>query len=66
MTPRPVRPRSPVVVRREPRPDRRRATNADILASDTLDSPLPGSLLVLLSRLHRVETKPAQGADPNA
>jgi hypothetical protein len=66
MTPRSVRFRSPVVVRREPRSDRRRATNADILASDTLEAPLPGSLLVLLSRLHRAETKPSQGAEPTA
>jgi len=66
MTPRSVRLRSPVVVRREPRSDRRRATNADILASDTLEAPLPGSLLVLLSRLHRAETKPSQGAEPTA
>jgi hypothetical protein len=63
MTPRFVRRRSPIVVKREPRPDHRRATRADILARDALEAPLPGSLLVLLSRLHRAEVKPAAESD---
>ncbi|MBB2964026.1 hypothetical protein [Methylobacterium sp. R2-1] len=63
MTPRSVRRRSPVVVKREPRPDRRRAASADILAPDTLEAPLPGSLLVLLSRLHRAEVRAAPESD---
>ncbi len=63
MTPRFVRRRSPVVVKREPRPDRRRTTRADILAPDALEAPLPGPLLVLLSRLHRAEVKPTPETD---
>ena len=68
MTPRSVRPRSPVIVKREPRPGRRRrrVANVDILAPDTLEAPLPGPLLVLLSRLHRAEVKPPQDTDPVA
>ncbi|HEV2544470.1 MAG TPA: hypothetical protein VGU70_17090 [Methylobacterium sp.] len=63
MTPRSVRRRSPVVVKREPRPDRGRSTRADILAPGALEAPLPGSLLVLLSRLHRAEVKPTPESD---
>lgn len=66
MTPRSVRRRSPVIVKREPRSDRRRVANVDILAPDTLEAPLPGPLLVLLSRLHRAEVKPPQDTDPVA
>ncbi|MEH3120082.1 MAG: hypothetical protein PGN25_21465 [Methylorubrum populi] len=63
MTPRSARRRSPVVVKREPRPDRRRAVASHILAPDTLEAPLPGPLLVLLSRLHRAEAKPGRESD---
>ncbi|BAU93566.1 hypothetical protein MPPM_4961 [Methylorubrum populi] len=66
MTPRSARRRSPVIVKREPRLDRRRAASTDILAPDSLEAPLPGSLLVLLSRLHRAEAKPAPESDPVA
>ncbi|MBD8908428.1 hypothetical protein [Methylorubrum zatmanii] len=64
MTPRSARRRSPIVVPREPRPDRRRASNADILDPGALEAPLPGPLLVLLSRLHRAESKPVQDNEP--
>ncbi|MDV2984301.1 UNVERIFIED_CONTAM: hypothetical protein Q9R58_08295 [Methylobacteriaceae bacterium AG10] len=66
MTPRSVRRRSPVIVKREPRSDRRRAASVDILAPDTLEAPLPGPLLVLLSRLHRAEVTPAPEPDTAA
>lgn len=67
MIPRSARRRSPIVVKREQRPDRR-TTHADILlAPDTLEGPLPGPLLVLLSRLHRAEMgKPRHDSDPAA
>lgn len=66
MAPRSVRRRSPIVVKREPRSDRRRAAPVDLLAPESLEAPLPGSLLVLLSRLHRAEVKPAQDSNPAA
>lgn len=64
MTSRSARRRPPIVVPREPRPDRRRATHSDILDPGALEAPLPGALLVLLSRLHRAESKPIQDNDP--
>lgn len=66
MTPRSARRRSPIVVKRPPRLDRQRAAASDILAPDTLEAPLPGPLLVLLSRLHRAEVKPAPESDTAA
>lgn len=63
MTPRPARPRSPIIVKREPRADRRRTARPDILDATALEAPLPGPLLVLLSRLHRAEAKPAGDSD---
>ena len=64
MTPRPARRRSPVVVK-EARPDRRRrSARPDILDPGALEAPLPGSLLVLLSRLHRAEAKPGEESEP--
>lgn len=63
MTPRPARRRAPIVVKQEPRPDRRRSVRSPILDAGALEAPLPGPLLVLLSRLHRAETRP--GDEPN-
>ncbi|SFL43343.1 hypothetical protein [Methylorubrum salsuginis] len=63
MTPRSVRRRAPVVVKQEPRPDRRRPGRPALLDAGALEAPLPGPLLVLLSRLHRAETRP--GDEPN-
>ncbi|KAB1076815.1 hypothetical protein F6X53_21345 [Methylobacterium soli] len=34
---------------------RRRQGRASVLGADALDAPLPGPLLILLSRLHRAE-----------
>lgn len=46
------------VVLTGPRASRRKAaTRASPLSKDALDVPVPGSLLVLLSRLHRSESK---------
>lgn len=66
MTPRAARPRPPIVVKREPRPDRRRTARPDILDATALEAPLPGPLLVLLSRLHRAEAKPVAESDSAA
>lgn len=64
MTPRSARRRPPIVVRQEPRPDRRRPGRPPILDAGALEAPLPGPLLVLLSRLHRAETRPGEESPP--
>ncbi|MFY9293182.1 MAG: hypothetical protein WAP03_21175 [Methylorubrum rhodinum] len=64
MTPNPVRRRPPIVVKQEPRPDRRRTGRPPILDAGALEAPLPGPLLVLLSRLHRAETRPGDEQTP--
>ncbi|AWN40399.1 hypothetical protein U8607_06155 [Methylobacterium durans] len=54
--------REPVILTTEPRPrpGRRRSRS---LGGDGLDTPMPGQLLVLLSRLHRSETVVARTDD---
>ena len=43
-------------MREAPRRARHRAIPSGPLSEDGLDAPMPGSLLVLLSRLHRSES----------
>ncbi|WP_342148195.1 hypothetical protein [Methylorubrum sp. SB2] len=64
MTPKPVHRRPPVVVKQEPRSARRRAQRAPLLDAGALEAPLPGPLLVLLSRLHRAEARPGKETTP--
>lgn len=62
MTPRRFRRRAPIVLAGKAprrRPDRERDA---VLGGDALEAPVPGQLLVLLSRLHRVEP-PQPGRD---
>lgn len=64
MPPKSARRRAPIVVKQEPRPHRRRAHRAPLLDAGALEAPLPGPLLVLLSRLHRAETRPGEETKP--
>jgi hypothetical protein len=56
--------RGPVVLREAVRPRRRRVRGREAVLSETLEAPLPGQLLVLLSQLHRSEQ--ARGRDDEA
>lgn len=64
MPPKSARRRPPIVVKQEPRHDRRRTQRAPLLDAGALEAPLPGPLLVLLSRLHRAETRPGDEPTP--
>ncbi|MWV26192.1 hypothetical protein FVE89_30320 [Methylobacterium sp. 2A] len=54
-------PRGPVVVNETSAPARPRER---LFGGPTPDGPLPGHLLVLLSRLHRAENAPKTPRDP--
>lgn len=67
MTPRRSRRRASLVLADQIRPRRRRRSEREtMMSSEALDAPVPGALLVLLSRLHRAEPKPEGETAPDA
>lgn len=54
--------REPVILTTEPRP-RHGRRRVQAMGTEGLDAPMPGQLLVLLSRLHRSETARARPDD---
>lgn len=61
-----IRPKAPVRLWEAARRGRYRVRDGGSLGQDGLDVPLPGSLLVLLSRLHRSEGGPRAPRDDGA
>ena len=55
--------RAPVVLSQKPAARRRRGRDS-LLGAEALEAPLPGQLLILLSRLHRSERAGPQEGRP--